>query len=161
MTSTANKGIDWDAARLGELPDTRIAAALGVSPKSVWHARKVRGIPPAPRSMHRPKQLIGRAGSKRIDWSKVPLGKLSDAAIARSRGLHRMSVAYARKVRGIPAWTRKKSRKQLLAWRRQVRTRKDSYVIMKIRNTYKVSRPEALLLLQRCCPEIYARSTQT
>lgn len=38
-------GVDWDREPLGKMPDTSLAILLGCSSKSVFNARKKRGIP--------------------------------------------------------------------------------------------------------------------
>jgi transcriptional regulator with XRE-family HTH domain len=112
------KNIDWDAQPLGEIPDTEIARDLDVKVAQVWRARKRRGIPAVDRSKWRT-QVIGvntrspnevasilgdevpRHPNGRVDWDRVPLGKVPDRAIARWSGACTHTVGAQRRKRNI------------------------------------------------------------
>lgn len=83
------KPVDWDSQPLGELPDVRLAAHLGVSQSAVCAARRSRGIP-----RYNPP----------IDWDRVPLGERPDREQAQLLGCSAQSVAVERRRRGIPRY---------------------------------------------------------
>jgi hypothetical protein len=83
--------INWEEQPLGEVTDAELAKELGVSVKSVFCARKKRGIP-ATRERRNPLD---------VDWDAQPLGKESDVVIANRLRVDPTTVTKARKKRGI------------------------------------------------------------
>lgn len=91
-------GVDWDKQPLGKLSDAEIARQVGVTTGAAKEARVRRGIP----------RFSATAGARRrseaVEWDKQPLGKMSDAKLAKSLDLPAQFVIRARSARGIPAW---------------------------------------------------------
>ncbi len=88
--TTRNKGVDWDAAPLGEMSDGEIAKMYGVAQPVVCNARNRRGIAPfSPRCAA-------------VDWASTPLGELPDAALAERLGVSQPTVTRHRNRLGIP-----------------------------------------------------------
>ena len=86
--------INWNTIEdFGKIPDVELARKLGVSPQAVLQARKRRGITalnPSPRYD--------------IDWSQVPLGKMTDQHIADILRCSETYVCIKRQRAGIPAF---------------------------------------------------------
>lgn len=99
MTMAGNT-INWAEQPLGKTTDAALAATLGVTTARVTHARRRLGIPGL-RVVKDAERLAGPARGD-IDWSKQPLGKMSDLDIAKAIGTHRARVRWARVYRGIP-----------------------------------------------------------
>jgi len=92
--------INWVEQPLGKTTDAALAAKLGVTTARVTHARRRLGIPGL-RVVKEAERLAGPSKGD-IDWSKQPLGKMSDLDIAKALGTHRARVRWARVYRGIP-----------------------------------------------------------
>lgn len=92
------RGHGWTAeqeARLGKVPDGRLAKELGISLMAVFHRRRKLGIAPF---------------GKRRQWTaeeEAMLGVLTDTEIAAKLGVSVQTVGYARADRGIPVAPRK------------------------------------------------------
>lgn len=86
-------GIDWDRERrLGVMPDTALARALGVSHTAVFSARRTRGIPRAP-CVRPPTRLE----------TDPRLGVVADAVLAEEYGASYSMVHRARERLGLPS----------------------------------------------------------
>lgn len=83
------RGIKWDEQPLGRVPDTELAARLGVVQSAVTDARRRRGIAPCPRGH------VERRGGLPL------LGTMPDAQIAVRLGLPTTAIRDARRRRGI------------------------------------------------------------
>jgi DNA-binding CsgD family transcriptional regulator len=92
----------WPAklvARLGKVPDGKIARLAGISKERVARERKRRGIE------------AFRPPIEPVEWSQKMirrLGTASDAAVARKLRLHSSSVRYKRQLLGIPPFNPKR-----------------------------------------------------
>ena len=89
-------GIDWDREpRLGVMPDAALARALGVSDTAVSSARRVRGIPRAPRAPYvRPPTPLE---------TDPRLGVVADAVLVEEYGASYSMVHRARERLGLPS----------------------------------------------------------
>jgi transposase-like protein len=87
--------IDWSTVEWGNKTNAELARELGCTANTVAYRRKKLNIP-----YPDGKNFDDRA-AKGIDWDAQPLGKMSDAQIARDLGVHHTTVQLARKRRGI------------------------------------------------------------
>jgi hypothetical protein len=94
--------IDWTTQPLGQLPDARLAAILGVAAHVVRHHRTRAGLPGY--RTQREAAALQRTPPQHIDWSAQPLGQLPDSALAKRLGTYPAAVAFQRKQRGLPAY---------------------------------------------------------
>jgi hypothetical protein len=88
-----HRGIDWDTAALGQVPDTVLARELGVTPQVVQRARVRRSIPRF--------RNAAALQALEVDWEALDLGGRPDATVAREMGISRRQVCAERRKRGI------------------------------------------------------------
>jgi hypothetical protein len=86
-------GVTWDAQPLGVEADAAIARRLGVAARSVWAARRRRGIAAPPRAARRPD----------VPWAELPLGAVPDTALAAQYGVSARAVRARRLRAGLAA----------------------------------------------------------
>lgn len=100
--SGIKRGIKWDEQPLGALPDGVLAKMHDVSVENVRVARERRGIPlcPAPRENRVPPP---QSDPYPIAWHEMPLGEMTDTALAEMLGVSQHLVWAHRVERGIPA----------------------------------------------------------
>jgi AraC-like DNA-binding protein len=90
--------IDWDVQPLGVISDLELSRQLSVSNSTVKRRREVRQIPLSEAGEN---IANGRAFIATIDWTKQPLGIISDMRLAKMLGCSRRTVARHRERLGI------------------------------------------------------------
>lgn len=105
----ARPPIDWDAQPLGVETDAELARRLDCATSTVTEARRRRGIAPADAGKHR----ISSSGPVAlVDWSRQPLGQMTDTALAHQLGVHPTTVRHHRVLRDIPPYARIEERRE-------------------------------------------------
>lgn len=97
--------IDWSQVGLGKRSDAALSKELGVSLDTVRNNRIRLGIPAfANRGIAIGEQKQKRQSIQNIDWADLPLGKQTDASIAKQLGLSPITITKYRERLGIPSY---------------------------------------------------------
>lgn len=101
------QSIDWDNQPLGQISDTQLANRLNISSSAVKRQREIREIPPSEVGEN---IANGRAFLSTIDWTKQPLGVISDMKLAKILGCNRTTVSRYREKLGVESVFRNEKR---------------------------------------------------